>query len=94
MKTAGMVNGTPGWQLDQMFDAESEKLWEGKTSDEEYLAVSRMSEALTELRKAQSKVLTAAAYVSGTPHEAKLLSIFNGLEDLDEEITRLKEGIA
>ena len=89
MRTAGLTNGTPDWQLDNLYESESDRIWEEGSYDTQC--------ALMDAWFASTDVcdhLADAAHIAeGKPVEARILSIIDSLELLQKEIHQLAEEL-
>ena len=95
MKTAGMVTGTPDWQLDLWFDQESDRMWQklNTTTDGETLrqAAKALKFAINELDESCDCVNEAAEILVDTPEGDKVASILEEMENILKELKGMKE---
>lgn len=89
VRTAGMVHGTPGWQLDAMYGGESARMWE----EESYDAECALRDAWSTTTDAHKYLADAAHFAEGKPSEAKVLSLIDTLELLQQDIYRLADEL-
>ena len=102
VRTAGMVNGTPDWQLDRMYETDTAKKLEQVYADEpDY---TKQIDALKAVRKTLESVvdnlLAAEDELDNTPFEdsygVKIREMIYRVEDVDCDVgaimNRLKEG--
>ena len=93
-KTAGMVHGTPDWQLDHMYEAEGARIWEEQNrempvSDIDYA----LGDAWTQLCTVCDKLAEAAEHADGFPVEQRIMSMLSGVEEMQDEIRRMREKL-
>ena len=98
MKTAGMVKGTPDWQLDMMYESESDRLWEEqqdqpKANPLEKFNFDALNEAhasllvsLIECKSIDKYIGEAIEAIPGTPEADKLALIADSISDLCADI--------
>ena len=90
VKTAGMVQGTPDWQLDLMYAQESSDLWKqlNTETDGETLrqAAKSLGYAINELDEACDCVNEAAEALTDTAEGDKMLSILDEMEKILDEL--------
>ena len=89
VRTAGMVHGTPGWQLDAMYGGESARMLEEGSYDTECA----LRDAWSTTTKVHRYLADAAHYAEGTPSEAKILSLIDTLELIQQDIYRLADEL-
>lgn len=105
MKTAGMVKGTPDWQLDKMYEDESDRLW---TEQQEQPKANPLKQfGFDELNDAHSSLCVplldcqsivkfigdAINAIPGTPEADKLASIADEVSDLEAEIDKISKTL-
>ena len=102
IKTAGMTHGTPDWQLDNQYEAESAAEWE-KQNGTEVTALNRKSfddlnrawaaleTARTEFECAEDCLCTAMKYTEGTTEGDKLTDLYQTFVDLKLDIQKIRE---
>lgn len=94
VRTAGMVQGTPDWQLDRMYEAECARKWEEQNKEDSILrAIEKLNDALSLVFKAESRLGSAADKVNGTPMDDKIMSVLDTMELLEVDISRLKNEL-
>lgn len=80
------------WQLDAMWEAESDRIWEEQNKDVDLTeAITRMEYAFEHASDAGQRLAEAAEGAKGTVFEDRIMSIFNDLEQLREDINSLQE---
>ena len=84
------------WQLDAMYEAESERMWADQNApdpceDRLITSARQLSCAYTNMGDVLSWIDTAANTLKDTPMEAKVRSLLDDLEKLNDEIHSLKE---
>ena len=96
VRTAGMVNGTPDWQLDRMYEAKSARMWEEQNARDK--AWDRMIEACgylnvvgEHLDKALTSLIGAKDEVEGLDCEWKIGSIMDSCEELMCEVEKIRQ---
>lgn len=98
VRTAGMVNGTPDWQLDLMWEGESARIWEEQNAPDPY--ETQMKNAAIDMKcacgdtgisKAIYYLMDAQEELKGTPMEDKVGSLIEVLEDIECDIRSLAE---
>ena len=104
IKTAGMTHGTPDWQLDNQYEAESAAEWE-KQNGTEVTALNRKSfdslnrawaaleTARLDFESLQNYIATACQHIDGTTEGDKLASIYDTLSDLRIEVKAIREKL-
>ena len=95
VRTAGMVQGTPDWQLDRMYEGESSKAWEAQNTrtDGETLrqAAKSLDYAIGELDDACDSVNEAAEALVDTPEGDRVRSILDEMEEVLKSIREMQE---
>ena len=87
MKTAGMVVGTPDWQLDNMFENDLAKSVDEFFCDPIYAdTIKDLKKVENELEEIEALLASAADDVSGTPEEDRITSIRYDLEQIEISI--------
>ena len=99
VKTAGMANGTPDWQLDRMFETDTERVLERQYADDFPIAIvqSEFDMARHHLGQAVVHLIRAAEQAD---HFGKAKPIDDLIEKLDDDfpfemrqiVKKLKEG--
>ena len=80
------------WQLDAMYEAESDRIWEEQNKDVDLTeAITRMGYAYDHACSTGSRLAEAAEGAKGTVFEARIMSIFEDLEQLQADINSLQE---
>lgn len=88
VRTAGMVQGTPDWQLDRMYETESAQMWaEGNRYDIIYSLADARSDLGDAMRYLEEAVKDAEDWHSC---EGKIRSMIDSVEALMDEIKDLK----
>lgn len=89
--TAGMVQGTPDWQLDLMRETETAAEWESQNTpaDTEMLKLAgrELEYAIDELDRACDSVNAAMEDLVDTPEGDRVASI---LQEMEEELKNLR----
>ena len=105
--TAGMVKGTPDWQLDNQYEAETAAEWERqnapdvepinplncKNFDQINLAWAQLETMKTEFGCIETNFTNAIDAIRNTPEADKLASIFDQMSDLVLEITNIRKHL-
>ena len=103
--TAGMVHGTPDWQLDRMVESEAAAAWEDQQVKDvpkplDSLTFNQKNEAHSSLTvveldfKGVKKYLSDACdAIPGTPEADKLASIYDTVSDLYAEVIEIRKTI-
>ena len=95
MATAGMVHGTPDWQLDLMRESESAAMWEklNAPTDKETLreGAKSLGQAIYELDGACDFVDDAAELLADTPEGDKVRSILDDMEHILKDLKSMRE---
>lgn len=107
MKTAGMVNGTPDWQLDRMIEIEADKQWEEQQPKEtakrlDDYGFDDFNEAHADLvvvlssigRKyggALKYIEQAIDAIKGTPEADKMTELYDAICDIRYEFKQISE---
>ena len=98
VKTAGMVQGTPDWQLDLMYESETDRLWaeqqdQPKANPLEKFDFDALNEAhanlhvpLLDCKSIVKYIGEAIEAIPGTPEADKLASIADQISDLSADI--------
>ena len=85
--TAGMAHGTADWQLDLMRENENARIWESQNQAVDYEPViSQLNNALCAMDRAESLLRTAAAIVGGSALEGRIMSVLDGMDNLEVDI--------
>lgn len=80
------------WQLDAMWEAESDRIWEEQNKDVDLTeSITRMGYAFEHACDAGQRLAEAAEGAKGTVFEDRIMSIFNDLEQLQADINSLQE---
>lgn len=80
------------WQLDAMWEAESDRIWEEQNKDVDLTeSITRMWYAFDHACDAGKWLAEAAEGAKGTVFEDRIMSIFNDLEQLREDINSLQD---
>lgn len=103
MRTAGMVTGTPDWQLDLMYEGESAEMWE-KANEQpkeplDFIEPNNLLEAYSKLWTAKTCdfdnalrwISEAIENLKGTPEADRLASIYDAVSDLSYEVRKIYE---
>lgn len=97
-KTAGMVQGTPDWQLDRMWETESAKIWEAlnaepvsatqKLDGKKRRIACGMIEMMLHMDMAPALEWIAQAYneVENTPAGDRLAMIYDRMSDIKTDL--------
>lgn len=93
---AGMVRGTPDWQLDKAYEDESAKMWEEQNArsdawDRMLDSVGYINVALEHLDKATSSLVSAKDQLNGLTAEYRLGSLIDEYENLVCDIKKLRQ---
>ena len=90
MKRAGDVIGVPQWQTETLLTG-----LENQNADQEIKkdAADSLREAGNRLGECISWMDSAAFYVDGLPEADKIISMMNSLEDLQNEIEKLRKDL-
>lgn len=79
------------WQLDAMWEAESDRIWEEQNKDPD------LGEAITKMEYAMDHAADTATHLGesieaakGTVYEAQIMSIFNDLAQLQVDMNTIK----
>lgn len=95
VRRAGDVVGTSDWQLNRMFESESEKQWEklNTPTDGETLrqGAKSLGYAINELDEACDCVNEAAENLNDTPEGDKVRSILDEMESILKEMKAMQE---
>lgn len=98
VKTAGMVHGTPDWQLDRMYESELAQAWEDGQMEEkanplEQFDFDALNEAHSSLYVALLDCKSLVKFIGetmdaipGTPEADKLAAISDQVSDLSADI--------
>lgn len=79
------------WQLDAMYEAESDKIWEEQNKDRSLTEViDQMQYAMNYSEDVARNLGEAINEAKGTVFEARIMSIFEDLERLQDDMTSLK----
>lgn len=79
------------WQLDAMYEAESDKIWEEQNKDRSLTEViDQMQYAMNYSEDVARNLGEAINEAKGTVYEARIMSIFEDLERLQDDMTSLK----
>lgn len=80
------------WQLDAMWETEADAEWERINQDVDLTeAITRMGYAFDNACETGSRLAEAAESAKGTSFEARIMSIFDDLEQLQSDINSLQE---
>lgn len=80
------------WQLDAMWENESERIWEEQNKDTDLSeAITRMGYAFDHACTVSGRLAEAAESAKGTVYEARIMSIFEDLEQLQSDINSLQQ---
>ncbi len=80
------------WQLDAMWENESERIWEEQNQDVDLTeAITRMGYAYDHTCDVCTRLAEAAESAKGTVYEDRIMSIFNDMEELQADINSLHE---
>lgn len=82
----GIEKRTPDWQLDNMYETESSRLWELQNQEPEfdvYGVYNKLDEARRLLYKVEDLISKAADKAEGYPEEDKVMSLLCELDKLD-----------
>lgn len=104
IRTAGMVEGTPAWQLDRMVESAASQAWEDlnepapraieKISFESLNhAWAAMETMKTSFNLLEDNFATCAEKLEGTPEADKLAGLFDKLADIATECREIQAGI-
>lgn len=96
--------GTSPEEIDEMYEAESARLWEELNSGDKrevdpYPAIYKMNDALSLVNQAISKLNSGADSLKSTPYEDRIVSLAMELENvysyIEDEIAYIKkeEGV-
>ena len=103
VRTAGMVNGTPDWQLDRMWESESARKWEEQQEQpkdafdfvepEDLLAVyAHLNTAKeTSIDHAIEWTEKAMELIKGTPEYDKLAVLYDTLSDVGYDMMQIAD---
>lgn len=79
------------WQLDAMWENESARIWEEQNKDPDLSeAITRMDWAMDHAADVATHLGEAIEAAKGTVYEARIMSIFEDLETLQDDMTSLK----
>lgn len=79
------------WQLDAMYEAESDKIWEDQNKDRSLIEViDYMQYAMNYSEDMARNLGEAIEAAKGTVYEARIASVFEDLERLQDDLTSLK----
>lgn len=105
MRTAGMVNGTPDWQLDMMYENESAMMWEAqqeqpKANPLERFDFDALNAAHAHLSVPELDCKSIVDFIGrtideipGTPEADKLASLADEVSDIYAEIKKIREKL-
>ena len=85
-KTAGMVQGTPDWQLDRMYETETEKILEEQYAEDDF----PISDIESDFCRAKYYIGLAVDYMNRAAKEAERYGKEKPIDDL---IERLEDDI-
>lgn len=93
---AGMVRGTPDWQLDKAYEDESARMWEEQNArsdawDRMLDAVGYINVALEHLDKATSSLVSAKDQLDGLTAEYRLGSLIDDYENFVCDLKQLRQ---
>ena len=103
--TAGMVHGTPDWQLDRMVESEAAAAWEDQqvkevpkpldsfSFDQKNEAHSSLTVVDLDFSSIKKYLAEACDAIPGTPEADKMASIYDAVSDLYAEMIEIKETI-
>ena len=93
--TAGMVRGTPDWQLDLMAETQMAADWERSQPREisRYDVLYPLSDALDHAMDAFDRLASAAEAAEGSVYEARVRSMMDGMEALIDEMRGQKDAL-
>lgn len=105
--TAGMAKGTPDWQLDNQYEAETAAEWERqnapdvepinllnrKNYDSLIGAWASLETVKTEFACIETQFANAMENIKNTPESDRLASIFDQLSDLMLEVTAIRQHL-
>lgn len=106
-RTAGMVRGTPEWQLDNQYEAETAAEWARQNAPEEepinllnrkdydtlISAWAALENVKAEFGLMETNFAKAMEKIPNTPESDRLASIFNQLSDLMLEVTAIRQRL-
>ena len=104
-KTAGMVHGTPDWQLDRMYEEESARIWAQQNAEpaEPVMRISgkKRLEAwsyievaiLADLDLAEEWLISAHGIIRNTPQGDKLAGLIDQITDLRMDLRQIQQEI-
>ena len=105
IKKAGDVVGTPDWQLNLMYETESDRLWEEQNKQPEdpldSIDMDNLLEASCNLNTAKTCdndnaldwIAKAIELIKGTPEAEKLADIYDRLSDLTYEMVLIHDRL-
>ena len=80
------------WQLDAMWENESDRIWEEQNKDVDLTeAITWMGYAYDHACDTGARLAEAAESAKGTVFDDRIMSIFNDLERLQDDINSLQE---
>lgn len=94
VRTAGMVQGTPDWQLDRLYEIESERLWEEQQEEPkanplekyDFDALNDAHSCFTVIKSDYRSIIKYIGFaidaIPGTPEADKLAEISDTISDL------------
>lgn len=90
------MNTTPDWQLDMMYETESDRMWEVMNAREDEWnkkldAVGFINVALEQLDKATDSLVGAKDAVKNLPAEDRIASLISDFEDLVCDLNSLRQ---
>lgn len=106
VRTAGMVQGTPDWQLDMMYESESARMWEEQQVIEPVRELAKkdydsLLEAWSALETAKmgfemidKYLVKAINRLDATPESYRIGSISDSLCDLADELHHIEKLLA
>lgn len=105
-KTAGMVRGTPEWQLDNQYEAETAAEWERQNAEAEPInllnrkdydtlisAWAALENVKAEFGLMETNFAKAMEKIPNTPESDRLASVFDQLSDLMLEVTAIRQRV-
>ena len=90
---AGRVSGTPDWQLDRLYEKESEQLWDAQNSIDEHIAeaVKHLKNAINGLSGVETSLVDVADSLDGLPIASRIMSVFYDLEHLECDLRKARK---
>ena len=92
VRTAGMVQGTPDWQLDLRVETTAADEWARQNSTRRDFDLrpchSSLKMALSCVRNATNYLAAAADKVNGSPLDSEIMTLLGRLEEIEVDLRR------